>query len=123
MDLRIKSTGFDASSEIQEYIQGRAASIERLLGTAPHLRLEVEVGKDAGGQRHGANLWFAEMRVVLPGMKSVYARNNAASVTAAVDDVKEEIERQIRRERKFHIRLLRTGGSMMKRLMRFPEER
>ncbi len=118
MDLRIKATGFELSPEIQNYIRERVVSIERFAGNAPHLRLEVEVGRDAGGQRHGANLWFAEMRVIIPGAKGAYARNNAGSVNAAIDDVKEEVERQIRRERKLHIRLLRTGGSMIKRLMR-----
>lgn len=49
----------------------------------------------------------------------MYARNNASSVNAAIDDVKEEIERQLRREKKLHIRVMRKTGSAIKNWMRF----
>ena len=41
-----------------------------------------------------------------------------ASANGAIDDAKEEAERQIRRERKVHIRMWRKSGAAFKRLMR-----
>jgi ribosome-associated translation inhibitor RaiA len=58
------------------------------------------------------------MHIVIPGSAQVYARNNAPTVNVAIDDVKEEVERQLRREKKLHIRMYRRGGAWAKRVLR-----
>ena len=120
MDVRIKTTDYQIPRDVSAYLQQRIDSLEKLLaGEEDVARIEVEVGRDAGRPRHGANIWFAEMQILVPGRERVYARNNSESVNGAIDDVKEEVERQLRRERKLHIRLLRSGGALAKRLMRW----
>ncbi|QQG37507.1 MAG: HPF/RaiA family ribosome-associated protein [Candidatus Kaiserbacteria bacterium] len=120
MDVRIKTTDYTLTPLTKDYLDGRIMALEKFLGDdSPVSRCEVEVGRDAGRPRHGANIWFAEVRLVIPGNNSIYARNNSESVNGAIDDVKEEIERQLRRERKIHIRLYRKGGALAKRLIRF----
>ncbi len=120
MDIRIKTTDHEMTVQTKEYLDNKIASLEKLLSTDAEIaRVEVEVGRDAGRPRHGANIWFAEMQVILPGSPRVYARNNSESINGAIDDVKEEVERQLRRERKLHIRLYRKSGAFAKRLMRF----
>ena len=119
MDIRIKTTDYQMTPETRTYLDQRVASLAKALtGFEDVARIEVEIGRDAGRPRHGANIWFAEMQVIVPGQERVYARNNSESVNGAIDDVKEEVERQLRRERKIHIRLYRKGGAMLKRLMR-----
>src|SRR3989338_8286505 len=123
MDVRIKATDHELTSEMRAYLDGRIASLEKFLGRDAELaRCEVELGRDAGRPRHGANIWFAEIRILIPGAEPVYARNNAASVNAAIDDVKEEVERQLRREKKLHIRMYRKGGAALKRLLKYGGE-
>lgn len=123
MDIRVKATDHELSFETKAYLDERLAGIEKLLaGDAPAARCEVELGRDAGRPRHGANIYFAEMRVMVPGGPSVYARNNSESINGAIDDVKEEAERQLKRERKLHIRLYRKSGALAKRLLRFGGE-
>lgn len=123
MDIRIKTTDYSATPEVSRYLESRAASVEKMLGADSDVaRLEIEVGRDAGRPRHGANIWFAEMIVIVPGRKRVYARNNSESVNGAIDDVKEEIERQLRSEKKFHMRMWRKGGALAKRILRFGNE-
>ena len=120
MDIRIKTTDYELTPETREYLDDRIASLEKFLGGDTALvRCEIELGRDGGGQRHGANMWFAEIRIMQPGTTPIYARNNASSVNAAIDDVKEEIERQLRSEKKLHIRVLRKTGSAIKNWMRF----
>ncbi|PIR84052.1 ribosomal subunit interface protein [Candidatus Kaiserbacteria bacterium CG10_big_fil_rev_8_21_14_0_10_51_14] len=122
MDIRIKTTDYEITPEVSSYLHERIATLEKFLAGEIHVvRCEVEVGRDAGRPRHGANIWFAEIRVMQPGMKAVYARNNAASVNAAIDDVKEEVERQLLRDKKLHTRVLRKTGASVKRWMRFGE--
>lgn len=119
MDVRIKATDFQMTPEVEGYVQQRVASLEKLLSDVEDVaRIEIEIGRDAGRPRHGANIFFAEMIIIVPGSERLYARNNSESVNGAIDDVKEEIEKQLRREKKFHIRLYRQGGRLAKRLLR-----
>ncbi len=123
MDIRIKATDYEMTPKTQDYLDQRISALAKLLtGFEDVTRIEVEIGRDAGRPRHGANIWFAEMRVIVPGQERVYARNNSESVNGAIDDVKEEVERQLRRERKMHIRLFRKSGAFAKRLLRFGRE-
>jgi ribosomal subunit interface protein len=123
MDIRIKATDYTVTPEVARYMDSRLASLEKLLGDeARHSRIEVELGRDAGRPRHGANIWFAEINVIVPGSGRIYARNNSETVNGAIDDVKEEVERQLRRDRKLHIRMLRKGGALAKRILRFGRE-
>ncbi|MBI4093897.1 ribosome-associated translation inhibitor RaiA [Candidatus Kaiserbacteria bacterium] len=120
MNIRVKATDFQMTPETRAYLDERIATLQKLLtGSETIARVEVELGRDAGRPRHGANIFFAEMIVIVPGQERIYARNNSESVNGAIDDVKEEIERQLRREKQFHIRLYRRGGRLAKRLIRF----
>ena len=123
MNIRVKATDYQMTPETAAYIDQRVLTLEKLLGDAVDVaRCEIEVGRDAGRPRHGSNIWFAEIQVIVPGQVRVYARNNSESINGAIDDVKEEVERQLRRERKLHIRMYRKGGALAKRLMRFGRE-
>lgn len=121
MEIRIKTTDYEMNREISDYLDDKLAAIEKMLGDdAPLARCEVELGRDAGRPRHGANIYFAEYNVLYPG-GSVRASNRSESVSGAIDDAKEEVMRQLRRERKLHIRVWRRGGALAKRLMRLEE--
>ncbi|MDO8562113.1 MAG: HPF/RaiA family ribosome-associated protein [bacterium] len=123
MDLRVKATDYKLTPEASDYLDGRLSTLEKFLGDNPELvRCEVELGRAAGRPKHGKNLWFAEMSIVRPGRDRIYARNNAESVNAAIDDVKEEVERQLLRDRQLHRRVFRKGGAMLKNIMRFGRE-
>ena len=123
MDIRVKATDYRLTPDVSDYLDARIATLEKLLADeAQTARCEVELGRDAGRPRHGANIFFAEIHIMCPGGARVYARNNAQNINAAIDDVKEEAERQLRREKKLHIRLYRKSGSWAKRMMRFGRE-
>ena len=122
MENRIKATNYEMTAETSDYLASRLAHIEKLLGDDAELaRCEVELGRDAGRPRHGAYVWFAEIQVIYPGGHRLRATNHSESINGAIDDAKEELERQVKRERKLHIRLARRGGALAKRLMRWGE--
>ena len=123
MNIRIKATNYVLTPEVESYLSERLKSLEKFIGAdLDVVRCEVELGRDAGRPRHGANIWFAEIAIIVPGRDRVYARNNSESVNGAIDDVKEEVERKLLRERKLHRRIFRKGGAVLKRIMRFGEE-
>ena len=120
MDIRIKSTDYSITPDVAAYLDGRIAALEKMIGQDAHrMRMEVELGRDAGRPRHGANIWFAEIQIIAPGAPVIRATNRSESINGAIDDVKEEVERQLRQEKKLHIRVLRKSGAMLKRMMRF----
>ena len=122
MNIRIKTTGYEMAPETQAYLNERLARIGKLLDRDATLaRCEVEIGRDAGNQRHGANLWFAELNIQIPGGRLIRATNRSESINAAIDDAKDEAERQIRRERKLHIRMWRKSGAAFKKLLRMSD--
>ena len=122
MDIRVKADGFPMSPATRDYLDQKLAHIEKLLAAdAPLTRCEVELGRDAGRPRHGANIWFAEIQVKYPGGETIRATNRSESINGAIDDAQEEIKRQIRNEKRVHMRLYRRGGRLAKRLLRLEE--
>ena len=117
MDTRIKTNDYTLTPEAQAHLDERIAAIEKSLnGSAAEARLEVEVGR-AQNSKHG-DVWSAEMNLILEG-KSLRADVKAETVNAAIDGAKDEIVRQFRKQRQFHRRMLRRGGSIIKGLTRF----
>lgn len=119
MDIRVKATNYEINQPTSDYLNSRLLHIAKLLGDDAVLaRCEVELGRDAGRPRHGEYVWFAEMLITYPGGPAIRATNHSESINGAIDDAKAELERQIKRERKLHIRLYRKGGALAKRLLR-----
>lgn len=119
METRIKADGFRVPPVTSAYLDERLARIEKLLAEDSELaRCEVELGRDAGRPRHGKNIWYAEIQVIRPCEPIVRASNRSESINGAIDDAKEEIERQLRNEKRIHSRLLRKSGALAKRLLR-----
>lgn len=120
MDIRIKASDYEMIPDTEAYLAQRLATLERFLGDkAEGTRCEVELGRDAGGQRKGKNLYFAEIRMITPGEADVYARNNAESVNGAIDDVKEEVERQLRKRKRRGMYSARRIGASVKKWLRW----
>lgn len=119
MDLRIKTDGFNITPALNDYVEERVMSVRRLLGASDALlRCEVELGRDAGRPRHGKNIWYAEIQIIRPGQPNVRATNRSESINGAIDDAKEELERQLRSEKGLQTKMVRKGGAMLKRLLR-----
>lgn len=118
MDIRIKTTDYQITPEVSAYLDERIASIEKHVGSdADRARCEVEIGLAAGNQRHGANMWFAEITLVQPGIETIRATNHASNVNIAIEDVKEEVLVQLRASKQTSRRQLRKGGADAKRMM------
>jgi ribosomal subunit interface protein len=122
MDIRIKADGFEMTEAMSAYLDERLKHIEKLLANDAELtRCEVELGRDAGRPRHGANILYVEMQLFRPGEPSLRATNHSESVNGAIDDAKAELERQLGNEKRVNTRELRKGGEEAKRLLREEE--
>ena len=122
MDIRIKTTDYQAPAEVSAHIDSRIGIIEKALpfDQAEHARCELEVGKGVGNVKHG-EIWFAEINLIASG-KRMRATAEAENVNMAIDEAKDEIIRQVRKHQQLHRRILRKGESMIKNALRFGRE-
>lgn len=119
MDIRIKTTDYEMTPEVSLYLDERIASIEKIIASDSDVaRLEVEIARASGNQRHGDHAWRAEFLLTYPGSAAIRASNHAPTVNNAIDDAKQELLSQVRTERQVHRRVMRRTGAAIKRLMR-----
>ncbi len=118
MDIRVKAD-FKLTADTSDYLEARLRPLERHLGEkADNARCEVEITRAAGDKKSSDHMWRAEVHIIVPGEKSIFAQNHASSVNAAIDDVKEEVERQIRKVKKTGHTVQKKMGTKVKRMLR-----
>ena len=119
MEIRIKTNEYQMTPEVSSFLDEKAAQIERIVGAdAQQARLEVEIGRAAGHHKHSDYMYFAEFQLVRPGSQRLIASNNEPTVNAAIDNAKDELLRQLGKEKKLHRRVWKRGGALAKRLLR-----
>ena len=97
MKIIIKTTKIDLSPSIRQYVEEKIGGLEKFLKNfSPELvEARVEIGKTTRGQRQG-DIFRAEVNLSLNG-KLLRASEVAESLHAAIDLVKDELAREIRR--------------------------
>lgn len=119
MDIRIKTTEFEMTPEVQACLDKTLAAIEKLLsGDTETARCEVELGR-ASGRHKSDYMWKAEVQVIFPGGEVIRATNHAVGMNAAIDDVRDEIARQLRQRKRKYLAVVRRTGKAVKDFLRF----
>jgi ribosomal subunit interface protein len=118
MNVRIKTKDYELTPATKRYLDTRVTALEKLLGSdAAVSRCEVEIGRAAGKQRHGDHLYFAEFLIRAPRRKPIRAVNHEASVNAAIDNAKEEMIRQLRKQKTVAKTKTKKEGAQVKRTL------
>lgn len=120
MEIRIKTTDYQMTQEVSNYLEERLSHIEKFLSDGvASARVEVEVGKAEGHHKHSEHQYFAELQLVRPGFSRLVAKNNEPTINAAIDNAKDELMRQLRQDKRLHTRVWRKGGAFAKKLLRW----
>lgn len=118
MDVRIKATNFDLTAAINDYTEDRLMTIRHMMGESNGAaRCEVELGRAAGHSKSGY-VWFAEINLYASDGGRFFAREEAESINAAIDAVKDEILSQMRKEKKVGRGAIKKSGALLKKLLR-----
>ncbi len=118
MKISIKGTNLKLTDSIYTYIERRIGELEKFIknvgGNAqpfekgkPPYEAWVEVGKTTRHHKKG-NVFLAEVQVRLPG-KSLRAESEKPDLHVAIDEVKEEIERELKKYKEKRITLMKRG--------------
>lgn len=117
MTINLKGTGVEITQEISNYLHKRLETIEKFLpeeGGA--LIADVELGRTTRHHQAG-DIFRAEINLLM-GSKSFRAVSEQADLFSAIDDMKDEITRELSTYKEKKLSYLRRGGQKLKTLIR-----
>ena len=94
MNIKIRSKNFDITPAINDYVSRKISSLEKFLGTKGNILCEVEIGRTTLHHKSG-DIFRAEINIIEPGNKQIFAVAEEADLYSAIDVVRDEAEREI----------------------------
>ena len=117
MAINIKGTGVGITPEISNYLNKRLRKIEKFL---PRDRdsfiIDVELGKTTNHHQAG-DIFRAEINIHI-GNRTFRAVSEQPDLFSAIDDMKDEIRRELYSHKEKSISLIRRSGLKIKNLFR-----
>ena len=118
MHYNIKTTDFDMTPEVSQYLDTKLTALDKYVSKDDEsVKCDVEIGKTTNHHQSG-DIFRVEINVTM-GKKLFRAESSEASIEAAIDVTKDEITRQLKREKNKRTTLFRKGGEKIKRILRF----
>lgn len=119
LNITIKTTNFTLDDRTTAYVREKMDAVERFLGQAPEntTRADIELGRTTRHHKSGSDVFRAEINLHLDGAY-LRAVSEGESITAALDEMKDEIIREITSYRSKRRTLLRRGEIVVKQFIR-----
>lgn len=113
----IKATNTELTSAIAGYVEKKLSSLEKVIDKNDESAMvSVEVGVKTKHHQQG-DIFFAEINLHVSG-GDFYAMAEGSDLYSAVDEVKDEIIREINSHRSRRRKFLRRGQAMVKNIMK-----
>jgi putative sigma-54 modulation protein len=116
MQIQLKATGIELTPAIKDYAEKKISSLEKFFGESEGILAAVEVGKTTAHHRSG-DVYRAEVSIRVSGVNH-YAAAEKDDLYAAIDEVKDEVAREIVKAKGRKQTLIRRGGAKIKNLLR-----
>ena len=128
MKITIKGTNLELSDSIYQYTYNKINELEKFVQNVgeesdigqPPIECWVEVGMVTKGQRSG-DIFRAEAQIKLPGASGIRAEAEEWDLHVAIDRVKDELQRQLKRYKNKRTAKQRRGARRAKNETRFSE--
>ncbi|OIO30711.1 ribosomal subunit interface protein [Candidatus Nomurabacteria bacterium CG1_02_43_90] len=119
MKINIKTTNMEGTAALSSYVEEKLQSVEKF--TLPHesedVVAEVEIGKINNHHQSG-DVFRAEVNLRVRG-KSFRATSEKSDLYAAIDDMRNELVREITSHKDKARTIVRRGGGILKKMLRF----
>jgi len=118
MNLTIKTTHISLTPAIADYLEKKLATLKRIVDIdGDNVLVQCELGKTTNHHRSG-DIFRAEVNLHINGkfLRAVAKRDD---LYAAIDEVKDEIAREMTTMKEKRKSLLRKGAHKIKKLLRF----
>lgn len=118
MNISVQATNIDLTDAIRDYIEKKLASVEEKLIERPDALAQVEVGKTSAHHATG-DIFRAETVLELhDGKPKVVAVAERDDLFAAIDGMKDTLERELVERKNKSRTLWRKGAGIVKDLLR-----
>ena len=119
MNISVKATNIELTPAISQYIDEKVGSLEKFIVSADPttVRASVEVGKTTRHHHSGSDIFIAEINLYVDG-KSFRAVSEQRTLYAAIDDMKDEVAREVNSFKNKQRALFRRGGAAVKNLIK-----
>ena len=117
MKIKLRAKNFDITPAIDEYVSKKISTLEKFLDTKNEVLCEVEIGRTTKHHNTG-DIFKAEVNIVQPGNKQIYAVAEEIDLYTAIDVVRDEAERAIVSRKNKYKTLWRRGASQIKDILR-----
>jgi len=116
MNTNIKMTNITASSAISDYVNKRLKKVASIVSSDMSVQCDVELAKTSAHHQKG-DIFRAEIHLVGAG-KNAYASAEKNDLYAAIDDVKDQILRELKAGKGKKISLIRRSGARVKDMVK-----
>lgn len=117
MNIHIKSTNFVMTPDIESLIKEKTASVEKFLDDATDAEVLVEYEVERSTHHKKGDVFRAEANLTHKG-SMLRAQSTKFDVRVAIDDVRNQLEKQIRRSKKKRSGLFSRGARAIKNMLR-----
>lgn len=118
MNINIKTTNIDLTDAISDYIDKKMAQVERHIKSKGSIPIvDIEIGKTMKGKNADDELFKAEINIQVGGRLYRYDALEH-ELYAAIDKMKDEIIREIRKDKEKRRDFFRRGALKMKNIIR-----
>lgn len=116
MRTQIKATNIELTPAIRDYTEKKLEALDKFFAGDEDSIAFVEVGKTSRHHKSG-DYFRAEVRLSLSG-KNHYAVAEKEDLYASIDEVKDEIIREITGDKNKRETLMRKGGAKIKSIIK-----
>jgi ribosomal subunit interface protein len=117
MQIDIKAIGIELTSAIEDYVHKRLGGLEKFTkGELTPPRIEVEVGKTT--EHHKKGDFFSAQAKIYCINGPFHATKEEADLYAAVDAIREDLERQLVAKKDRGTTLFRRGARSVKKMLK-----
>lgn len=117
INIQIKSTNFNMTPDIEEYITSKVSLVEKFLQQYQSENILVECEVERSVHHKKGNVFRVEMNLSVKG-KLYRSEETNIDVRAAIDIAKDQLEKQIRRSKTKRFELFEKGARAIKSILR-----
>jgi ribosome hibernation promoting factor len=116
MHKNIKAVGIEITPAIADYVEKKFSSFDRFVKGASSASCDIEVGKTTQHHRSG-DVFRAEVNLVVAG-EQYFAASEKEDLYAAIDEVRDEIIREITSRKNKSQTMMRRGSLRIKNMLK-----
>ena len=117
--IQFKATNTELIGELQDILENKLRSLEKYLGDETDLKCAVEFEKITS--QNSGKIYRVEVNLYVKG-KLHRAESTETTFEEAIDEVRNELDKELRRSNKKRDTLMKKGGRKIKEMLRFGRE-